>query len=65
MDPYNARLVSEWDFDDFWENEDRRDDFEEPWNWAFPTVLADLGDYEEPWDDQRRRERMAEAMYEC
>jgi hypothetical protein len=46
-------------------NEDRRDDFEEPWNWAFPTVLQDPGDYEESGDDIRRRERMAQAMYEC
>ena len=65
MDPNEPRQFSEHDYYDFWENEDRRDDFEEPWNWAFPTVLSDPGDYEEPWDDIGRRERMAEAMYEC
>ena len=65
MDPNELRQFPESDYYDFWENEDRRDDFEEPWNWAFPTVLQDLGDYEEPWDDIGRRERMAEAIYEC
>jgi hypothetical protein len=66
MDPDELRqLRSEFDYYDFWENEDRRDDFEEPWNWAFASVLQDLGDYEEPWDDIGRRERMAQAMYEC
>ena len=65
MDPDQLRQLREsFDYNDFWENEDRRDDFEEPWNWAFPPVLEDLGDYEAPWDDVRRRERMAEAMYE-
>ena len=65
MDPDELRQLREsFDYSDFWENEDRRDDFEEPWNWAFPPVLEDLGDYEAPWDDVRRRERMAEAMYE-
>ena len=65
MDPNELRQFSEPDYYDFWENEDRRDDFEEPWNWAFPTVFEDSGDYEESGDDIRRRERMAEAMYEC
>ena len=65
MDPNELRQFPESDYYDFWENEDRRDDFEEPWNWAFPTVLQDPGDYEESGDDIRRRERMAEAMYEC
>ena len=59
------RLRSEWDYYDFWENEDRRDDFEEPWYWTSDAVLPDPGDYEESGDDIARRERMAEAMYEC
>ena len=52
------------DYYDFWENEDRRDDFEEPWYWSLDAVSEDLGDYEESGDDIRRRERMAEAIYE-
>ena len=60
-----TRWLDTFGYDRDWETDGGRDDFEEPWNWSFPTVLEDLGDYEEPWDDQRRRERMAEAMYEC
>ena len=47
------------------EGDDGRDDFEEPWYWAFPTVLEDTRADEDSGDDVRRRERMAEAMYEC
>ena len=64
MDPNELRPFSESDYYDFWENEGGRDDFEEPWNWDFPTVLEDLGDYEAPWDDVSRRERVAQAIYE-
>ena len=65
MDPNESRQFSESDYYDFWENEDRRNDFEEPWYWSIDEVLEDLGDYEGAGDDIRRRERMAEAMYEC
>ena len=65
MDPEDTRQFPESDYYDFWENEDRRDDFEEPWYWSLDDLLKDPGDYEEPWDDIGRRERMAEAMYEC
>ena len=65
MDPNEPRQFSEHDYYDFWENEDRRNDFEEPWYWSIDEVLEDLGDYEGSGDDIRRRERMAEAMYEC
>ena len=64
MDPDNLRQFPERDYYDFWENEDRRDDSEEPWNWAFPPVLEDSGDYEAAWDDVARRERMAEIIHE-
>ena len=64
MDPDYSRQFPGRDYYDFWENEDRRDDFEEPWNWSFATVLEDSGDYEAPWDDVARRERMAQAIYE-
>ena len=64
MDPDNLRQFPERDYYDFWENEDRRDDFEEPLYWTLNEVSEDLGDYEAPWDDVSRRERMAEAMYE-
>ena len=64
MDPKELRQFSESDYYDFWENEDRRNDFEEPWYWSLDDLLPDPEDYEEPWDDIGRRERMAEAMYE-
>ena len=48
-----------------WEGDGGRDDFEEPWYWSSDEFREASGDYEEPWDDIRRRERMAEAMYEC
>ena len=65
MDPYESRQFSESDYYDFWENEDRRDGFEEPLYWSLNEVSEDSGDYEEPWDDIGRRERMATACYEC
>ena len=59
------QLRAEWDYYDFWENEDRRDDSEDPWYWSFPTVSPSIGTNEDTGDDERRRERMAEACYEC
>ena len=47
-----------------WEGDGGRDNFEEPWNWAWESILKDFGDYEAPWDDVARRERMAQAIYE-
>ena len=51
MDPNESRQFSESDYYDFWENEDRRNDFEEPWYWTIDEVSSDLGDYEESGDD--------------
>ena len=64
MDPTDSRQLQGHDYYDFWENEDRRDDFEEPLYWSLTSVSEDPGDYEAPWDDIGRRERMAEAIYE-
>ena len=64
MDPEDTRQFHGRDYYDFWENEDRRDDFEEPLYWSLDAVSEDPGDYEESGDDIRRRERMAEAIYE-
>ena len=65
MDSADLRWLETFGYDRDWETDSRRGDTEDPWNWSFPTVFSDPGDYEEPWDDIRRRERMAEAMYEC
>ena len=64
MDPDNTRQVYGRDYYDFWESEDRRDDFEEPWYWSLSSVSEDLGTDEDDWYDVARAERMAEAMYE-
>ena len=48
-----------------WEGDGGRNDFEEPWYWFIPGVPPGLGVNEDTGDDVRRRERMAEAMYEC
>ena len=47
-----------------WENDGGRDDFEEPWYWFSSGVPPGSGVNEDTGDDVRRRERMAEAMYE-
>ena len=47
------------------EGDGRRDDFEEPWYWFSPGIPPGSGVNEDTGDDVRRRERMAEAMYEC
>ena len=64
MDPDNTQWYDRFIDNCFREDGDRRDDFEEPWYWSRPSVPQDSGDYEEPWDDIGRRERMAEAIYE-
>ena len=54
--------------DEHWEGDDRRDIVEGLRSKRHPSsgeISEDLGDYEGPWDDFRRRERMAEACYEC
>ena len=65
MDPADLRWLAARGYDLDWETDGGRDDLEEPWNWAFPAVLQDIGDNEDTGDDKRRRERMAEACYEC
>ena len=47
------------------EGDGGRDDFEEPWYWFSPGIPPGSGVNEDTGDDVRRRERMAEAMYEC
>ena len=64
MDPDNARQLPGRDYYDFWENEDRRDDFEEPWYWSSSTVPEDTGTDEDAWYDVARAERLAQAIYE-
>ena len=67
MDPERALRMDLALEDTFREEPDRRDDPEDsPLRWCIDSSgsTEDLGDYEEPWDDIGRRERMAEAIYE-
>ena len=64
MDTDDTRWLETRGHDQHRETDGGRDNFEEPWNWAFPTVLPNIGDNEDTGDDIRRRERMAEACYE-
>ena len=65
MDPNNTRWYDTFIDDCFGEDSHRRDEFEEPWYWTRLGNVEGLGDWEDVGDDIRRRERMAEAMYEC
>ena len=65
MDPNNTRWYDTFIDDCFREDSHRRDEFEEPWYWTRTGNAEGLGDWEDAGDDQRRRERMAQAMYEC
>ena len=65
MDPSDIRQLEAADADFYWETYGGRDYFEEPWYWTCDAVPEDPGDYEEPWHDVGRRERMAQAIYEC
>ena len=65
MDPEDALWMDLPNEDTFGEESDRRDDPEEPWYWTRIGNVEGLGDWQDAGDDIRRRERMAEAMYEC
>ena len=64
MDPNEPRRVLPVSNDSFWENFHRRNDPDSPWYEVSFDFPEDVGDNEDTGDDIRRRERMAEAMYE-
>ena len=51
--------------DDYWETCYRRGDPEGDWDGSSDDVPPDFDDNEDAWNDQRRRERLAEVGYEC
>ena len=65
MDLDHFRWLESRGYDIHWETDGGRDGTEEPWYWLSPKVLEDLGTNEDTGVDVRRRERMAEACYEC
>ena len=51
--------------DSYWESSYRRSDSEGHEYRGIFDVPADFDDNEDAWNDQRRRERLAEAEYDC
>ncbi len=64
MDPQDSRLIQARIIDFDWERFHRRNNPESPWYDASLDIPEDLGTNQDTGDDERRRERMAEAMYE-
>ena len=65
MDPQDSRLIPARVIDFDWERFHRRNDPESAWYDASLDIPEDLGTNQDTGDDVGRRERMAEAMYEC
>ena len=65
MDTEQARQLYKLGDDFDWERFHRRNDPCSPWYDASLDILEDLGTNQDTGDDVGRRERMAEAMYEC
>ena len=65
MDPANISWLDTNSTDSYWETYNRRTDTERYWERILAVDFALPRYYEEVGDDLRRRERMAEAMYEC
>ena len=65
MDPANISWLEADADDTYWEAYHRRSDSEGDWDGSSDDVPADLDDNEDAWNDQRRRERLAEVEYDC
>ena len=65
MDLAKLRQLEAHITDLIWQGDGGRDDFEAPWYWSSSGIPPSFGVNEDTGDDVRRRERMAEAMYEC
>ena len=65
MDPANISWLEAKADDTYWEAYHRRSDSEGDWDGSSDDVPPDLDDQEDAWNDQRRRERVDEAEYDC
>jgi len=65
MDPANISWLESDPDDSYWEAYHRRGNSEGDWDGDFGHVPPDSDDQEDAWNDTRRRQRVAEAMYEC
>jgi hypothetical protein len=65
MDPANISWLDSNPDDEYWEAHYRRINSEGDRESDSPSIPADFDDNEDAWNDIRRRERVAQAMYDC
>ena len=65
MDPANISWLESHPEDTYWETYHRRTDIEGDREPDSPCIPPDFDDNEDAWNDKRRRERVAQAEYEC
>ena len=65
MDPGKISWLDSGPEDTYWEAHRRRRDSEGDWDRSSDNVPPDFDDNEDAWNDQRRRERLAEVEYDC
>ncbi len=65
MDPANISWLDSDPDDTYWEAYHRRSDSEGDWDRSSDSIPPDFDDNEDAWNDQRRRERLAEVEYDC
>ena len=65
MDPANISWLEASANDSYWEAYHRRSDSEGDRDGSSDDVPPDFDDNEDAWNDQRRRERLAEVEYDC
>jgi hypothetical protein len=65
MDIANVLWLDSDAKDTYWEAYHRRGDTEGDWDRSGDDVPPDFDDNEDAWNDIRRRERVAQAIYEC
>ena len=51
--------------DTYWETYHRRSCLDGDWDGSSDDVPPDFDDNEDAWNDQRRRQRLAEVEYDC
>ena len=65
MDPANISWLETNEHDTYWEAYHRRGDPEGDRDGSSDAIPPDFDDNEDAWNDQRRRERLAEVEYDC
>ena len=65
MDLADKVRLETYEADKHRETDHRRTDLERDRDGDISNPSPTADDYESPWDDERGRERMAEACYDC